>query len=123
MNPEMHYSITHLAGLLGVDWHDRQNRVIFTTNERQPRRVYMFRINSRDEGIRVFINNLVLDSTESRMIIDMCDQHTVHQKEQITAGFYNTCDFTFESFSACLRELRKRVMGKDKFHFVESSHE
>lgn len=69
--------------------------------------------------IRVFINDLVLDSTESRMIIDICDQHTVHQKEQITAGFYNTCDFTFESFSACLRELRKRMMGKDKCRFCQ----
>ena len=109
MNPEMHNSITHLASLLGVDWHDRQNRVIFTTNERQPRRVYMFRINSRDELIRVYINDLVLDSTESRMIIDMCDQHTIHQKEQITTGFYHTCDFTFESFTLCLKLQRKRL--------------
>ena len=64
MNPEMHKSITKLAGLMGVDWHDRQNRVIFTTIEKKPRRVYMFRINSRDEVIRVFINDLVLDSAE-----------------------------------------------------------
>lgn len=109
MNPKMHKSIIQLAPLLGVDWHDRQNRVIFTTNERQPRRVYMFRINSRDELIRVFINDLVLDSTESKMIINMCDQHTVHNKEQITAGFYNTCDFTFESFVPCLKKLRERL--------------
>ena len=81
MNLEMHKSITQLANLLGLDWHDRQNRVIFTTNERQPRRVYMFRINSRDEVIWVFINDLVLDSTESKMIIDMCDHHTVPEKE------------------------------------------
>ena len=109
MNPEMHKSITQLANLLDLDWHDRQNRVIFTTNERQPRRVYMFRINSRDEVIRVFINDLVLDSTESKMIIDMCDYHTVHEKEQITTGFYNTCDFTFDSFIPCLQALRKRL--------------
>ena len=111
MNPEMHNSITHLASLMAVDWHDRQNRVIFTTNERQPRRVYMFRINSRDEVIRVFINDLVLDSTESKMIIGMCDHHTVHEKEQITTGFYNTCDFTFDSFIPCLQALRKRLMS------------
>ena len=49
MNPEIHNSIVQIASLLNVDWHDRQNRVIFTTNEKQPRRVYMFRINSRDE--------------------------------------------------------------------------
>ena len=109
MNPVMHKSITQLANLLGLDWHDRQNRVIFTTNERQPRRVYMFRINSRDEVIRVFINDLVLDSTESKMIIDMCDSHTVHEKEQITTGFYNTCDFTFDSFIPCLQALRERL--------------
>ena len=104
-NPEMHKSITQLAGLLGVDWHDRQNRVIFTTNERQPRRVYMFRINSRDELIRVFINDLVLDSTESKIIINMCDKHKMHNKEQITTGFYNTCDFSFDSFKPCLQAL------------------
>ena len=86
MNPEMHNSIVQLAGLLGVqlagllgvDWHDRQNRVIFTTIERRPRRVYMFRINSRDEKICVFINDLVLDFTVSKIIIDMCDGHIVH---------------------------------------------
>ena len=81
MNPEMHNSITHLASLMGVDWHDCQNRVIFTTNKKQLRKVYMFRINSRDEVIWVFINDLVLDSTESKMIIDMCDHHTVPEKE------------------------------------------
>ncbi len=59
MNPEMHYLIVQLADSLGVDWHDRQNRVIFTTNEKQPRRVYMFRINSRDGLIRVFMNWLI----------------------------------------------------------------
>ena len=111
MNPEMHKSITQLANLLGLDWHDRQNRVIFTTNKKQPRRVYMFRINSRDELIRVFINDLVLDSTESKMIIEMCDCHTVHEKEQITTGFYNTCDFTFDSFIPCMQALRKRLMS------------
>lgn len=111
MNPEMHKSIVQLAGLLGVDWHDRQNRVIFTTNERQPRRVYMFRINSRDKLIRVFINDLVLDSTLSKTIINMCDNHTVHNKEQITTGFYNTCDFTFDSFKPCIQALRKRLMS------------
>ena len=110
MNPEMHNSIVQLAGFLGVDWHDRQNRVIFTTNERQPRRVYMFRINSRDELIRVFINDLVLDSIESKIIIDMCDSHIVHNKEQITTGFYNTCDFTFDSFMPCLQVLMNRLM-------------
>ena len=110
MNPEMHKSIVQLAGLLGVDWHDRQNRVIFTTNERQPRRVYMFRINSRNELIRVFINDLVLDSTESKMIIGMCDEHIVHIKEQVTTGFYNTCDFTFDSFYPCLKALRERLI-------------
>lgn len=109
MNPEMHRSIVQLAGLLGVDWHDRQNRVIFTTNERQPRRVYMFRINSRDEVIRVFINDLVLNTTVSNVIIDMCEMHTVHNKEQITTGFYNTCDFTFDSFMPCLKVLRERL--------------
>ena len=107
----MHKSITQLANLLNLDWHDRQNRVIFTTNERQPRRVYMFRINSRDEVIRVFINDLVLDSIESKIIIDMCDSHIVHNKEQITTGFYNTCDFSFESFYPCLLALRKRLMS------------
>ena len=81
MNPEMHNSIVQLAVYLCVDWHDRQNRVVFTTNERQPRRGYMFRINSRDELIRVFINNLVLDSAESKMIIGMCDKHIVHNEE------------------------------------------
>ena len=111
MSPEMHKLITQFAGLLGVDWHDRQNRVIFTTNEKKPRRVYMFRINSRDGVIRVFINDLVLDSTESKMIIDMCDMHSVHNNEQITTGFYNTCDFTFESFLLCLQALRKRLMS------------
>ena len=113
MNPEMHKLITQLANLLDLDWHDLQNRVIFTTNERQPRRVYMFRINSRDEVLRVFINDLVLDSTESKMIIDMCDYHTVHKKEQITTGFYNTCDFTFNSFHPCIRVLVKRTMQRD----------
>ena len=109
MDAEMHKSIIQLAGLLGVDWHDRQNRVIYTTNEKQPRRVYMFRINSRDERIRVFINDLVLNSTVSKTIIDMCDTHTVHNKEQITTGFYNTCDFTFNSFKPCLKALRERL--------------
>lgn len=109
MNPEMHNSIVQLAVYLCVDWHDRQNRVVFTTNERQPRRVYMFRINSRDELIRVFINNLVLDSAESKMIIGMCDKHIVHNEEQITTGFYNTCDFTFDSFKSCLQALRERL--------------
>ena len=109
MNTEMHNSIVQLSDLLGVDWHDRQNRVIFTTNEKKPRRVYMFRINSRDELIRVFINNLVLSSTESKMIIGMCDKHIVHNEEQITTGFYNTCDFTFDSFKPCLQALRKRL--------------
>ena len=113
MNPKIHNSITHLAGLLGVDWHDRQHRVIFTTNERQPRRVYMFRINSRDELIRVFINDLVLDSIESKIIIDMCDSHIVHNKEQITTGFYNTCDFSFESFYPCLLALQERLMANN----------
>ena len=89
MNPEMHNLIVQLAGHMGVDWHDRQNRVIFTTNEKQPRRVYMFRINSRDELIRVFINDLVLDSSESKMIISMCEKHIVHYEEQITTGFYS----------------------------------
>ena len=112
MNPKMHKSIIQLAPLLGVDWHDRQNRVIFTTNERQPRRVYMFRINSRDELIRVFINDLVLDSAESKMIIDMCDNYTVHDKEQITTGFYDTCDFTFASFKLCLQALRKWLKSR-----------
>ena len=102
-------SITLLADLLGVDWHDRQNRVIFTTNERQPRRVDMFRINSRDELIRVFINDLVLDSTESKIIISMCDNHIVHDDEQITTRFYNTCFFTFDSFNFCLQALRDRL--------------
>ena len=69
----------------------------------------MFRINSRDQVIRVFINDLVLDSTESKMIINMCDQHIVHNKEQITTGFYNTCDFTFDSFMPCLQVLRERL--------------
>ncbi len=110
MNPEMQNYIVRLAAIMGVDWHDRQNRVIFTTNERQPRRVYMFRINSRDGLIRVFINDLVIDSTESKIIIDMCDCHTVHNKEQITTGFYNTCDFTFESFMPCLEALRERFI-------------
>lgn len=105
----MHKTIIQLASILGVAWHDRQNRVIFTTNERQPRRVYMFRINSRNELIRVFINDLVLDSTESKMIIGMCDEHIVHNKEQITTGFYNTCDFTFDSFMPCLQVLRERL--------------
>ena len=114
MNLEMHDSIVQFAGCLGVDWHDRQNREIFTTNEKQPRRVYMFRINSRVVLIRVFINDLVLDSTASKTIIDMCDGHIVHNKEQITTGFYNTCDFTFDSFIACLLELRKRLMRKDR---------
>ena len=109
MNPEIHNSIVQLASYLGFDWHDRQNRVIFTTNEKQARRVYMFRINSRDELIRVFINNLVLDSTESKMIIGMCDKHIVHNEEQITTGFYNTCDFTFDSFKSCLQALRERL--------------
>lgn len=109
MNPAIHNLIVQLAESLHVDWHDRQNRVIFTTNEKQPRRVYMFRINSRDELIRVFINDLVLDSTESKIIIDMCDKHIMHNKEQITAGFYNTCDFTFDSFKPCLRALRERL--------------
>ena len=109
MNPEMHKSITHLAGLLGVEWHDRQNRVIFTTNERQPRRVYMFRINSRDELIRVFINDLVLNTPVSKTIIDMSDSHIAHNKEQITTGFYNTCDFTFDTFMPCLKVLRERL--------------
>ena len=59
--------------------------------------------------IRVFINDLVLDSTESKMIINMCDQHIVHNKEQITTGFYNTCDFTFDSFMPCLQVLRERL--------------
>lgn len=57
--------------------------------------------------IRVFINNLVLDSTESKMIIGMCEEHIVHHKEQITTGFYNTCDFTFDSFYACSQVLLK----------------
>ena len=70
MNPEMHNLIVQLAGWLHVDWHDRQNRVIFTTNDRQPRRVYMFRINSRDGLIRVFINDLVLDSAEFNAAVD-----------------------------------------------------
>lgn len=109
MNPEMHNYIAKLADLMGVDWHDRQNRVIFTTIERQPRRVYMFRINSRDELIRVFINDLVLNLTASKTIIDMCDCHTVHNKEQITTGFYNTCDFTFDTFMPCLEVLQKRL--------------
>ena len=113
MNPEMHKSIIQLASLLGVDWHDRQNRVIFTTNERQPRRVYMFRINSRDELIRVFINDLVLNTPVSKTIIDMCDMHIVHNKEQITTGFYNNCDFTFESFTLCMQALRGRLMSKN----------
>lgn len=108
MNPEIHNSIVQIASLLNVDWHDRQNRVIFTTKERQPRRVYMFRINSQDELVRVFINDLVLHSTESKMIIGMCDNHTVHNKEQITTGFYNTCDFTFDSFGSCLKALREK---------------
>ena len=112
MNPEMHTSIVQLAYLMNLDWHDRQNRVIFTTNEKQPRRVYMFRINSRDELIRVFINDLVLDSTESKMFIDMCDEHLLHEKEQITTGFYNTCDFTFDSFHPCLQELQKRLRSE-----------
>ena len=107
MNLEMHDSIVQFAGCLGVDWHDRQNRVIFTTNEKQPRRVYMFRINSRDELIRVFINDLVLDSSESKMIISMSDMHMVHNEEQIMTGFYNTCDFTFDSFKPCLQALRE----------------
>jgi len=111
MNPEMHNSIVQLAGLLGVDWHDRQNRVIITTIERRPRRVYMFRINSRDEKICVFINDLVLDFTVSKIIIDMCDGHIVHNKEQVTTGFYNTCDFTFDSFMTCLQVLRERLGG------------
>ena len=105
----MHRSIVQLASLLSVDWHDRQNRVIFTTNERQPRRVYMFRINSRDELIRVFINDLVLNTPVSKTIIDMCDGHIVHNKEQITTGFYNTCDFTFDSFIHCLQALWERL--------------
>lgn len=109
MNPEMHNLIVQLAGHMGVDWHDRQNRVIFTTNEKQPRRVYMFRINSRDELIRIFINDLVLDSSESKMIISMCEKHIVHYEEQITTGFYNTCDFTFDSFKLCLQFLRERL--------------
>ena len=109
MNPEMHNLIVQLAGLLGADWHDRQNRVIFTTNERQPRRVYMFRINSRDELIRVFINDLVLNTPVSKIIIDMCDSHIVHNKEQITTGFINTCDFTFDTFMPCLQVLRERL--------------
>ena len=109
MDAELHKSIVQLAGLLDLDWHDRQNRVIFTTIEKQPRRVYMFRINSRDELIRVFINDLVLNATVSKIIIDMCDTHTVHNKEQITTGFYNTCDFTFDSFKPCLQELRERL--------------
>ena len=109
MNPGIHKAITQLADLLGVDWHDRQNRVIFTTNERQPRRVYMFRINSRDELIRVFINDLVLDSADSKIFINMCDNHTIHDKEQITTGFYNTCDFTFDSFTLCLQALLERL--------------
>lgn len=109
MNPEMHNYIVQLAGLMGVDWHDRQNRVIFTTKERKPRRVYMFRINSRDEMIRVFINDLVFDSTESKMIIGMCEEHIEHKKEQITTGFYNTCDFSFESFYPCFKALRERL--------------
>ena len=107
----MHNSIVQLASLLGVNWHDRQNRIIFTNNEKKPRRVYMFRINSRDELIRVFINDLVLSDTASKMIIDMCDTHTVHNKEQITTGFYSTCDFTFESFKPCLQSLRERLMS------------
>lgn len=109
MNPEMHNNIVKLADLMGVDWHDRQNRVIFTTIKKQPRRVYMFRINSRDELIRVFINDLVLNLTISKTIIDMCDCHTIHNKEQITIGFYNTCDFTFDSFMLCLEVLQKKL--------------
>ena len=112
MNLEMHNSIVQLASLLGVDWHDRQNRVIFTTNERQPRRVYMFRINSRDGLIRVFINDLELNTPVSKTIIDMCDSHIVHNKEQITTGFYNTCDFTFDSFMPCLQTLKKWLMSR-----------
>ena len=113
MNPKMHNSIVQLAGLLGVDWHDRQNRVILTTIARRPRRVYMFRINLRDELIHVFINDLVIDSTVSKVIIDMCDNHTVHNKEQITTGFYNTCDFSFESFYPCLLALQERLMANN----------
>ena len=112
MNPKMHNSIVQLAGLMNLDWHDRQNRVIFTTNERQPRRVYMFRINSRDELVRVFINDLVLNSIESKMIIDMCDGHLMHEKEQITTGFYHTCDFTFDSFHLCLQALQKQLRSE-----------
>lgn len=67
----------------------------------------MFRINSRDELIRVFINDLVLNTLISKAIIDMCDGHIVHNKEQIMTGFYNTCDFTFETFMSCLKSLRE----------------
>ena len=75
----------------------------------QPRRVYKFRINSRDELIRVFINDLVLNTPVSKTIIDMSDSHIAHNKEQITTGFYNTCDFTFDTFMPCLKVLRERL--------------
>lgn len=106
MNPKMHHLIVQLAGSLGVNWHNRHIRVIFTASEKQPMRVYMFWINFRDGLIRVLINDLYLHSTESKMIIGLFDKHIAHNEEQLTTGFYNTCDFSFDSFKPYLQALR-----------------
>ena len=103
--------IVQLAELMNLNWHDRQNRVIFTTKEKQSRRVYMFRINSRDEILRVYINNLVLRSVVSSIIISLSTNCIEHKNEQISTGFYTTCDFSFESFCLCISEITNNLLS------------
>ena len=106
----MHEKIVELAALMDYKWHDRQNRVIFTTKEKRSRRVYMFRINSRDGMIRVYINDLVIKSPLSRMIIDMSDSYINHDREQYSTGFYSTCDYSFASFRLYLEAVKKKFL-------------
>ena len=107
----IHEEIVQLAELMHLNWHDRQNRVIFTTKEKQSRRVFMFRINSRDEILRVYINNLVLRSVVCSIIISMSTNCIEHEREQISTGFYTTCDFSFETFYICISEIRKNLVS------------
>ena len=106
----MHEKIVELAALTDYKWHDRQNRVIFTTKEKQSRRVYMFRINSRDGMARVYINDLVINTPVSRKFIEMTDNHIEHDRQQYSTGFYHTCDYSFVSFQLCLAAVKKKLL-------------
>ena len=113
----VHNEIVNLAHLINVAWHDRQNRVILKNSE--GRRILMFRINNRDQLVRVYINDLILHSNISFYFINMTTSHERFDQEQYSKGFHNAYDFTFISFIKCINAIKSDNPFPDNLYLLD----